>query len=306
MKKHRIIFFNIGWMKYYKGINQNDKIKHGGEYVKENGTGHECCNFLACDDGYIYGYVQPKNESIRIDLHFDVESYESIKNVIVVWIATDGFKSQIVGWYKNATIFSKPQRIPKRTDIHKANKVSYFFVKTKKKDAILLDECKRIPFFKSFHSVWYADGKDYIANQYAQEIEKNIIKGKQIFSHPKSFSNIPDIDGAEEGSSQYRMHLMRERNKKIIEQKKKNAKNLSCEICGFNFEKEYGIPFCEVHHKKPLSKLKRSTKTKTTDLAIVCSNCHRILHHKKDNLLSIEDLKKIIKKHSDKKHSPKA
>ena len=302
MNKHRIVFFNIGWMKYYKGINQNDKIKHGGEYVKENGTGHECCNFLPCDDGYVYGYVQPTKESIRFDKHLeDISNKEFVKNVIAVWIATDGFESQIVGWYKNATIFSKPQKIPRKTDVHKANKVSYFFVKTKKTNAVLLDECKRIPFFKSFHSVWYADGNDFVANQNAQEIAKTIIKGKQIYSLPRTSSTIPDIDGAEEGTSQYRLHLIRERNKKLIAQKKKNAKNLSCEICGFNFEKEYGFPFCEVHHKKPLSKLKKSVQTKPTDLAIVCSNCHRILHHKKDYLLSIEDLKKIIKKRRKKK-----
>lgn len=149
-------------------------------------------------------------------------------------------------------------KIQKRTDIHKANKVSYFFVKTKKRDAVLLDECKRIPFFKSFHSVWCAKGNDFVANQHAQGIAKSIIRGKQIFSLSKIFSNIPDIDGAEEGTSQYRIHLMRERNKKIIIQKKKNTKNLSCEILEFNFEKEYGVRFCEVHHKKPLSKLKKS------------------------------------------------
>ena len=91
---------------------------------------------------------------------------------------------------------------------------------------------------------------------------------------------MPDIDGAEEGTSQCRMHLMRERNKKIKIQKKKNAKNLLCEICGFNFEKEYGVRFCEAHHKKPLSKFKKSVETKIIDLAIVCSNCHLILHHK--------------------------
>ena len=63
---------------------------------------------------------------------------------------------------------------------------------------------------------------------------------------------------------------MRERNKKNIIQKKKNTKNLSCEICGFSFEKEYAVRFFEVHHKKPLSKLKKSVERKIIDLAIVC------------------------------------
>lgn len=291
-------------MKYYKGIDSNDQIVHGGKYVERNGSGHECCNFLPCNDGYVYGYVQPKSDSIRIDVHFDIDSEQkSIDDVIVVWIATDGLCAQIVGWYKNATVFSKPQEIPHKTSVHKKNKVALFYVKAKNKNIVLLDEGERIPFFKSFRSVWYADGKDYMANQYAQEIAKGIIKGKRIPGLPKSSRNIPDVDRAEEGSPLYRMHLMRERNKKIIDQKKKNAKDLSCEICGFNFEKEYGVAFCEVHHKKPLSKLKKSAETRSTDLAIVCSNCHRILHHKKDDILSIEDLKKKIKKYNSKRLS---
>lgn len=296
MNKRRIIFCNIGWMKYYKGVGKKDQIVHGGGYVEKNGSGHECCNFCPCVDGYVYGYVQPHNDSIRIDSHFGIDlEQKSVDNVIVVWIATDGLESQIVGWYKNAIVFSERQKIPHQTDVHKKNRVEFFYMKTKKENAVLLDESKRIPFFKPFRSVWFADGEDFEANQQAQKIAENIIRGKRIFCSQKN-SNIPDIDEAEEGTSQYRMHLMRERDKKIVVQKKKNAKNLSCEICGFSFEKEYGIPFCEVHHKKPLSKLKKSAKTKITDLVIVCSNCHRILHHKKDNLLSAEDLKKIIKK----------
>ena len=46
---------------------------------------------------------------------------------------------------------------------------------------------------------------------------------------------VPDIDEAEEGSARYRIHLIRERDRKLVEKKKKSQKNLSCEVCNFNF-----------------------------------------------------------------------
>lgn len=72
-----------------------------------------------------------------------------------------------------------------------------------------------------------------------------------------------------------------------------------CMACGFDFEKKYGKRgkgFIEVHHLTPVSELDSNTKVDPkTDLAVVCSNCHRIIHRKKDNVLSLNDLKNIIK-----------
>ena len=33
----RILFCKTGYMKYYKGINANDKLYNGGEYTKTDG-----------------------------------------------------------------------------------------------------------------------------------------------------------------------------------------------------------------------------------------------------------------------------
>lgn len=72
-----------------------------------------------------------------------------------------------------------------------------------------------------------------------------------------------------------------------------------CQVCNFDFENFYGIwgkNFAEVHHLIPLSKLK-GKKYKTdpkTDLAVLCSNCHRMVHRKKNVTLSLEELKEKI------------
>ena len=72
---------------------------------------------------------------------------------------------------------------------------------------------------------------------------------------------------------------------------------MECEICNFNYSKKYGERgkgFIECHHKVPLHKLKPNTKTKLSDLALLCANCHRMIH--RNGGISIEALKKEIEK----------
>lgn len=76
---------------------------------------------------------------------------------------------------------------------------------------------------------------------------------------------------------------------------------MQCEVCGFIFENTYGElgkDYIECHHIVPLSEIDVQRETKISDLALVCANCHRMLHRKK-TLLSIQDLKKIINSNSD-------
>lgn len=70
--------------------------------------------------------------------------------------------------------------------------------------------------------------------------------------------------------------------------------------CGFDFEEVYGElgrNFIEVHHIKPLYSLDEEVVIDpATDLVCLCSNCHRMIHRKRDSILSLEDLIKILKK----------
>lgn len=57
-----------------------------------------------------------------------------------------------------------------------------------------------------------------------------------------------------------------------------------CENCSFDFAKVYpklGDGFIEVHHKKQLALLMPNEKTFISDLMLLCSNCHRMVHRKK-------------------------
>ncbi len=71
-----------------------------------------------------------------------------------------------------------------------------------------------------------------------------------------------------------------------------------CIVCKFDFEQTYGIHgkgFIEVHHVTPVSELGGNTKVDPgTDMVTICSNCHRMIHHKRGAVLSIEQLSQMI------------
>lgn len=58
-------------------------------------------------------------------------------------------------------------------------------------------------------------------------------------------------------------------------------RNPKGEACGFEFEKTYGEigkGYIECHHLIPLSNFKVNKETKLEGLALLCSNCHRMIH----------------------------
>ncbi|MEB8346901.1 HNH endonuclease [Flavobacteriaceae bacterium KMM 6898] len=100
----------------------------------------------------------------------------------------------------------------------------------------------------------------------------------------------------EEGKELFRKHRILERDSRITKIKKENALkagNLHCEVCTFSFQKRFNQNYIECHHKVPIHLGARITRLE--DLALVCSNCHRMLHRKIDGkYLSIKELKKLI------------
>ena len=74
----------------------------------------------------------------------------------------------------------------------------------------------------------------------------------------------------------------------------------SCMACGFDFGKTYGIwgeGFVEVHHLIPLGNetVRERVTNVAKDLVVLCANCHRMVHRKKNITLTVEELKQKIK-----------
>lgn len=111
----------------------------------------------------------------------------------------------------------------------------------------------------------------------------------------------PDLDpleeDAEEGRVLTRLHRTRERNKRLVQRKKAAAQGqLRCEACDFDFEARYGERghgFIEVHHTRPVHLLQPGERTNLTDLALVCSNCHRMIHTRRP-WLTMDQLRAIL------------
>lgn len=149
--------------------------------------------------------------------------------------------------------------------------------------------------------------EEVVWNMYSSDIDaltkvKNAIIGNINFLKESRSSQIEDsLEEASEGKVLTRVHKTRERNKAIVKKKKESVLRktgaLKCETCSFDFKEIYGElgeGFAECHHKKPVSQLKNNEKTKLDDLAILCANCHRMIHRSKP-WKTIDELKIILK-----------
>jgi len=102
-----------------------------------------------------------------------------------------------------------------------------------------------------------------------------------------------------EGRVLFKLHRLKERNRRLVRQKKRavlaGTGLLLCEVCKFDFAAVYGPlgdGFVECHHRVPLASLDGTAPTRLADLAIVCANCHRMLHRRPTH--TVEQLRGIV------------
>ena len=186
----KILFCRIGWMENYRGQTESDHIHGGGSFVKENGMGHEVCNFSPDEHGYLYGYVQPNSETInlkRLDINSDGIS---VSDVTVVWVATHHIQkkslgAKIVGWYRNATVFSEFQQFQPVPKIQEENGLRHYIIKAPVDQAVLLPIDARVQVvpraqdkkgFFGQSNVWYADSENEEVQNFVQEVIQYITK----------------------------------------------------------------------------------------------------------------------------------
>jgi len=98
--------------------------------------------------------------------------------------------------------------------------------------------------------------------------------------------DIDELEGAPEGRVILAIHHRRERDPQLRQRKiqavMRAHRSLTCEVCGFDFGATYGDVgdgYIEVHHVTPLH-ASGETTTRLVDLAVLCSNCHRMIHRR--------------------------
>ncbi len=121
--------------------------------------------------------------------------------------------------------------------------------------------------------LWTEATRDYPANPEESVYAGETVEGAKISVYTTKYERDPQI----------RRAFLR-------------GKKLKCEVCGFDFEEVYGklgAGYIEVHHKKPVAEGERVTDL-DNDLAMLCSNCHRMIHRGKDHMITVKELKKIL------------
>lgn len=137
------------------------------------------------------------------------------------------------------------------------------------------------------------------------DLFQNYFGGSFSDQLPKYGNPVEEILGEVEGDKVIREHIRQEltrRNASIVQRAKEEALKkgngrILCDCCGFDFIEIYGshgTGFIECHHKIHIADGQRITTT--ADLALVCSNCHRMLHRKneKGKYYKVKELIKLI------------
>jgi hypothetical protein len=256
-----ILFVNIGWGTYYDGT---ETITGNHKYLREN-PGSPIINeskafvpsrgFYRCGIGY---------GKVPSTLH-------------IVYVARDRRDKQLkaVGIYASATIAKDTEWVIAKSDL-----------------------AERIPVRSRPEVNGWPPGQGVRrwALKNGKTEHQELLTFFKWFTEQLTSGTLPDasIDPAEddeghEGDVKRRLvkHRRREsriRNQKITDALRRNNDRLICEVpnCGFDFHAKYGelgIGFAEVHHNKPLSEAPSTGRVvRLADLAIVCANCHRMVH----------------------------
>ncbi|MCW2904670.1 MAG: 5-methylcytosine-specific restriction enzyme [Streptosporangiaceae bacterium] len=123
---------------------------------------------------------------------------------------------------------------------------------------------------------------------------------RAAIDEPAATAPLPDLDlapdaSADEGGILERKALVRERDPKLRRDKissvLRSGGTVACEVCEFDFQRTYGERgrlYIEVHHRTPLH-VSGKVRTRLTDLALLCSNCHRMIHRRRP-WLTVEEL----------------
>ena len=120
------------------------------------------------------------------------------------------------------------------------------------------------------------DFKDMMAHYRFLSSNETAVESLHIGDHNENLGK------TEEDLRKFRQHWRVEKNRNLSKAAIK-AHGYICQGCGFNFEEIYGEigkDFIEAHHLVPISLFKGDVVKldPKLDFAVLCSNCHRMIH----------------------------
>lgn len=217
---------------------------------------------------------------------------------IVSFLGDGGIQAKFIGVYRNLgkairgkdAAFKNPQGPPVLVSALANDTIQYHFERDTRFDNLREKIVIHWPNPKGWHQwlpendkqiIGVADSSELLdtATTIASALGKSIDAGGTLDDEALAFS---------EGKEKYRLHLSRERSQQLINETKRRAKTkfgrLTCEVCGFDFSLVYGqlgLDFIECHHTIPVSEMPPNGTTRPEDMALLCANCHRMVHRRK-------------------------
>jgi hypothetical protein len=310
----RVVHNDLQWKAPSKG-RRGSSIDEG--YVKEHGFAHEDWNFdSSTANGYVYGYFyfRPKDVAEKFSVAF--ATYDK------------GGQWNLAGYYENVSY--EEEGAPFSTELLR-QRARHLKLLQQSGDLggqyegrSLVGIAKRLREEAQFYR-WKLRLADAHGLSSAVPIPASLMpeNASRYFTRPsnlteRAFESLKklarnvgnrkvhdDYDaGGEvefpEGKRLQGIHFRRERSKKLVRLvkaafKKKNG-HLFCEACAFDFEHVYGQPgvnFIEAHHNIAVSLLLPNSRTKLSDMSLVCSNCHRMLHRSRP-WRTVQQLRSLI------------
>ena len=131
-----------------------------------------------------------------------------------------------------------------------------------------------------------------ISKEIYQKITGQVDLPKQTITERKEFETVYT-----DGEKKVKYSTYYERNRRL-RKKAIEIHGLTCKVCNLNFEQTYGDigkDFIHVHHTKPLAETGKCIIDPEKDLTVVCPNCHSMLHRPAKRVLTVEELREIIK-----------
>lgn len=265
-----VLFVNIGWARAYDG---SEAVVGDHGYFKDHDDAFETEAFLRQDDGQYHcklGRGAVHDDRLHV-VYISVDPVEQRKKIVGVYAAARVEGSGDAGDWPNVVakhalvlpIGSRP-RLASWPGNQGMRRWARSATTKRQTHAALLRQFKRL----------------------ARDIESGRIS--DIASPDET-----DMQGHEGEETQVmRRHRKRERKlraAKIREAMRANGGRLICETprCGFDFEKVYGQlgrGHAHVHHLDALGRAPRKgVTTPLSRLAIVCANCHDMIHRGGEN-----------------------
>lgn len=229
------------------------------KYGQSGRVPHEIFNFHVASDGFIYAYL-PKEGGGDLSRLGGSRGDTEISNVTIIFIS-DGV---LCGYYRNATVFSQLIAHPDGLEVN--GLPLHIRAKVDPKNAFLIPLAKRNdkiqPRPKGQFPVLYGDDDSEWVNWFqglAIDTEHFIISEEK---RKKWTENV-------ERSSSARAMALR-------------TYGWTCESCKITHDDCIRASIFEVHHKVVYAENFETRRLKASDLAVLCANCHRMIHKMPD------------------------